>query len=110
MSYHSYYGCIGWLWWGMMPKKDKKIMFSIGENISKINKYPLIPNFGSKWILPPLTGTSSTWVYGKHNIYSFVIELGYDEFAPTDPKIVINMCKNHTGVNLYLCERALTVK
>lgn len=110
MSYHTYYGCVGWLWWGLMPRNDKKIMFSIGENISKINKYPLIPNFGSNSILPPLIGPSSTWMYGKHYIFSFVIELGYDELAPTDPEIVINMCKNHTGVNLYLCERALTLK
>ena len=82
-------------------------MFSIGENISKINKYRLIPGFGYKGILPPIIGASSSWIYGKYNIYSFLIELGYDEFAPIDPIIVHNMCKNHTGVNLYLCERAL---
>lgn len=107
LSYHTYAGVNGWFWWRLKPKNDDNIMFSIAENISQINKYRLIPSLGYKGILPPLIGSSTCWMYGKYNIYSFIIELGYDEFAPTDPVIVNNMCKNHTGVNLYLCERAL---
>jgi carboxypeptidase T len=108
MSYHTWLGCVNWAWWGLKPKKDKIEIYSIAENVSKINKYKVIPDFDNKTsILPQAVGPSGIWMYGKHNIFSFVIELGYDELAPTDPEIVFNMCKNHTGVNLYLCERAL---
>ena len=108
MSYHTWFGCVCWTWINKLKtRKDKIILYSIGENISKINKYELIPDLDYNDILPLMIGPSAYWMYMKHNIFSFVIELGYDELAPTDPEIVFNMCKNHTGVNLYLCERAL---
>jgi carboxypeptidase T len=109
LSYHTIRppGVIGWFWWRLKPKNDYNIMFSIAENISQINKYK-----PSSWIgiLPPRIGTSSCWMYGKYNVYSFIIELKGNETAPTDPVIVNNMCKDHVGVNLYLCERALLLK
>jgi carboxypeptidase T len=109
LSYHTYNrsGLTVWFWWRLKPKNDDNIMFSIAENISQINKYEI-----KSWrgILPPRIGTSTCWMYGKYNVYSFLIELKGNETAPTDPVIVNNMCKDHVGVNLYLCERALLLK
>ncbi|MCK4365819.1 MAG: hypothetical protein KAW45_07190 [Thermoplasmatales archaeon] len=110
VSYHTYYPYIAYPWaYSNLPTKDEDLFFSIGENISKINKYP---NFGKRnwpvyWrLIGGCTGASEDWLYGEHNILAFLIELG-KEHAPKDPETVINMCRNHTGVHLYLCERAL---
>lgn len=109
LSYHTYNrtGLNVWFWWRLKPKNDNNIMYSIAENISHINKYGFLSWGG---VLPPLIGSSTCWMYGKYNVYSFFIELKGNESAPTDPVIVNNMCKDHVGVNLYLCERALLLK
>ena len=41
--------------------------------------------------------------------HEVLIELGRTR-APTNPNVVFEICRAHTGVNLYLSERALTTK
>ena len=110
ISYHSY-GQIIFFPWLYITKltKDENLFRSIGEDIANINKYELrgltnyiFPRYGS-------LGTSEDWLYGAHDILSFLIELGRTR-APTNPNVVFEICRAHTGVNLYLSERALTTK
>ncbi len=113
VSYHTYYPFIAYPWtYSNLPTKDEDLFFSIGENISKINEYP---NYGKRnwpfyWrLIGGYTGSSEDWLYGEHNILAFLIELG-KAHAPKDPETIINMCRNHTGVNLYVCERSLALQ
>jgi hypothetical protein len=111
ISYHSYgeYIFIPWCYTSK-PTKDEQVFVSIGENISSINKYDLVPVNEPRFpIFPRSIGLSEDWLYGEHNILAFLIELG-TSFAPTNTSQVMNLCQMHTGVNLYVCERALVLQ
>ena len=111
ISYHSY-GQIVFFPWIYCSKltKDEILFRSIGRDITNINKYEL--RGLTHYIFPRYNGalgTSEDWLYGVHRILSFLIELGRTR-APKDPDVVFEICKAHTGVNLYISERALTIK
>jgi hypothetical protein len=107
LSYHSSGEIMFYPWYHTSKKApDEKTYLSIGENMSKINKYQLLT--GGDYIIPRLGGTLGTfenWAYGKHNIISFTMELCRKR-VPTNPNIVLNTCIKHVGVDLYICERA----
>jgi len=107
LSYHSYSEVMFYPWYHTSKKAPHEDIFlSIGENMSKINKYRLYT--GGDYIIPRLGGTLGTfenWAYGKHNILAFTMEL-CRERIPTNPTIVLDTCIKHVGVNLYLCERS----
>lgn len=107
LSYHSFKEVMFYPWYHTSKKSPHEDLYiSIGENMSKINKYQLLT--GKDYIIPRLGGTLGTyenWAYGKHNIISFTMELCRTR-VPKDPEIVIDTCIKHVGVNLYICERA----
>jgi carboxypeptidase T len=111
LSYHSYSEIILFPWCHTTQKTpDEDLFLSIGENISRIDKYRLIP--GSDYLIPRLggnLGTSENWLYGEHGIIAFTMEL-CKRRAPTNPAVVFDTCFKHVGVNLYVCERAPTVE
>jgi len=107
LSYHTYGAVIFYPWFHTStPAPYYEKFISIGENITKINKYrlykssniPIIKNLGTP-------GTSENWLYGEHGILSFTVELGNKTYAPSNPNIVTDMCIKHVGVNNYVCER-----
>ena len=110
-SYHSYGEFLFFPWTHSSQRTPHEALFqSIGENISRINGYYLylgestiIPRFGGT------LGTSENWLYGMREILSYTIEL-CRERAPTNPDVVFRVCLTHVGVNMYLCERSLTVE
>jgi len=111
ISYHSYSEVMFYPWYHTSkPAPDEDLFISIGENMSKINNYRLLK--GGNYIIPRLGGTLGTvenWLYGKFRIIAFTIELCRTR-APTDPNIVLDTCLKNTGVDLYICERALNLK
>jgi carboxypeptidase T len=111
LSYHSYSEIILFPWCHTTQKTpDEDLYLSIGENISRINKYRLIP--GSDYIIPRLggnLGTSENWLYGEKGIIAFTMELCKTR-APTNPAVVLDTCLKHVGVNLYVCERAPNIE
>jgi carboxypeptidase T len=111
LSYHSYSEIILFPWCHTTQKTpDEDLYLSIGENISRIDKYRLIP--GSDYLIPRLggnLGTSENWLYGEHGIIAFTMEL-CKRRAPTNPAVVLDTCVKHVGVNLYVCERAPTIE
>ena len=110
LSYHSYSEIILFPWCHTTQKTpDEDLFLSIGENISRIDKYRLIP--GSDYLIPRLggnLGTSENWLYGEHGIIAFTMEL-CKRRAPTNSAIVIDTCIKHVGVNLYVCERGPSI-
>ena len=111
ISYHTYSELIFYPWYHTTkPTPDEDLYISIGDNISKINKYRLLKNYN--YIIPRYGGTLGTvenWLYGKYKIISFTIEL-CKAYAPTNPSVVFDTCLKNTGVDLYICERALNLK
>jgi len=114
LSYHSYSEVIMYPWTHTSLKTpDEDLFISIGENISKIDKYRLLINGwrNKSYIIPRFSGTlgtSENWLYGERGIISYTMELCKTR-APTDPNVVYDYCLKHVGVNLYVCERSWTV-
>jgi carboxypeptidase T len=110
LSYHTYSEIMFYPWYHTSkPTPDENLFISIGENMSRINKYPLLT--GKKYIIPRYGGTLGTvenWLYGKYKIIAFTIELCKTR-APTDPAVVLDTCLKNTGVDLYICEKALNL-
>ncbi|MFW6149138.1 MAG: M14 family zinc carboxypeptidase [Atribacterota bacterium] len=107
LSYHSFSEVIFYPWMHTSrPTPDEDLFISVGENISKINKYRLV--VGKNYKIPRYggtLGTSENWLYGEIGILSYTIELCSTR-APDDPEIVHEVCLTHVGVNLYVCERS----
>jgi carboxypeptidase T len=106
LSYHCFGSIIFYPWFHTgQPTPDHETFMSVGENISKINKYelfihpkiPFIKYYGN-------LGISENWLYGKHKIIAFLIEIEGTSFEPKDPELVFNICWKHVGVNHYICE------
>lgn len=105
ISYHSYGGLILYPWgYTLVPPEDKPLFVSIGENISLINGYLLSQSV----YLYPTVGDTTDWMYGIYGVYALTIELG-ESFAPEDPLVLRELCVNHTAVNLYVCQRVLSL-
>jgi len=110
LSYHCYGEIIFYPWThttGRTPDED--LYISIGENMSKINKYRL---YEGRTLIPILggnIGTSDNWLYGVRGIIAYTIELCRSR-APTDPVVVLDACFKHVGVGLYVCERASSIQ
>ena len=115
LSYHSYGEVMMYPWMHTsLPTPDEELFISIGKNMSKINKYELLKDgFRNKTYLLPrfggTLGTSENWLYGEHGIIAYTMELCKTR-APTDQNLVYDYLVKHVGVNLYACERSLTVE
>jgi len=111
ISYHTYSELIFFPWYHTSKRTpDEDLFISIGENMSKINKYRLL--ISNNYIIPRYGGTLGTvenWLYGKYKIIAFTIELCKTR-APTEPAIVFDTCLKNVGVDLLICERALNLK
>ena len=111
LSFHSYSEVMFYPWMHTSkPAPHEDLFISIGDNMSKINKYFLY--VGGQYIIPRYggtLGTSENWLYRERGILSYTIEL-CKQRAPTNPTVVYNVCLTHVGVNLYVCERSWTVE
>ncbi len=107
MSYHSGTELIFYPWMHTTAKTPHEKLFkTLGEGISQISGYPLWT--GSDSLIPRLggtLGTSENFLYGKHKIIAYTIELS-NSYAPSNPNTVKKICVSHIGVHLYLCEQA----
>jgi len=116
LSYHDYGEWMIFPWMHSSRWVPHERLFrSIGENMSRINKYELkiYGQYGTQeYIIPRYCGTigsSENWLYGRQRIIAYTVEL-CPYRAPNNPTIVYSACYRHVGVNLYICERSWTVE
>ena len=116
LSYHDYGEFMIFPWMHSSQKTPHESLFrSIGENMSKINKYDLkiYGQYGEReYLIPRFQGTpgsSENWLYGEHEIIAYTMEL-CKRRPERDESKVLDACWKHVGVNLYVCERAQTVE
>lgn len=115
LSYHDYGEFMLFPWMHTSRHTPHELLFrSIGENMSKINKYDLriYGQYGEReYLIPRYQGTpgsSENWLYGEHDILAFTMELCKRRPERYEP-YVLDACWKHVGVNLYVSERAQTV-
>jgi hypothetical protein len=83
--------------------------------MTAINGYELriYGQYGEReYLIPRLQGTpgsSENWLYGEHEIIAYTVELCSRRTEYNYDK-VIDACWKHVGVNLYVAERAQTIK
>jgi len=105
ISYHTFGELVLYPWrFTTFPTKDKSVFVSIGNNITTINGYTL----GQSIELYPTLGDDNDWLYGRHNVLAYTIELG-TSYAPGNPDVLLDMCQKHLLVNLYVCEQVGTL-
>ena len=116
LSYHDYGEWMIFPWMHSSRWTPHERLFrSIGENMSRINKYELkiYGQYGTQeYLIPRFCGTigsSENWLYARRNIIAYTMEL-CPHRAPSNPSIVYSACYRHVGVNLYVCERSWTVE
>jgi carboxypeptidase T len=116
LSYHDWGEWMIFPWMHTSRWVPHEVLFrSIGRNISQINKYELriYGQFGTReYLIPRYCGTpgsSENWLYGKHRIIAYTVEL-CEQRPEWIPEKVLDACWKHVGVNLYVCERSLTVE
>ncbi len=106
VDYHTTGEKIIYPWsWTRDPPLDEPLFLSVAENISQINGYEIIQ--GSWWYY--ILGCSKDWLYAEHGVFSFVIELcnSSGPSAPKDKELILQICKTHLLVNLYVAERTI---
>jgi carboxypeptidase T len=102
ITYHTYGELVLYPWgFTTLPVKDQPVFVSIGENITRINNYTFSQSIG----LYPTLGDACDWLYARHDVLAFTIELGKNQ-APSDPEVLAQICSTHADVNLYVCQRA----
>jgi hypothetical protein len=116
LSYHDYGEWMIFPWMHTSLHTPHEALFrSIGENMSRINKYELriFGQYGSQeYLIPRFCGTpgsSENWLYGEHEILSYTIEL-CSRRPEKIPSRVLDACWKHVGVNLYICERSENIE
>ncbi len=110
ISYHSYGQFIFYPWMHTSkPVPDEKTFLSLGENMSRIDGYTLYT--GKTYLVPRYggtLGTSENFLYRTCGAYAFTVELCLER-APTNAQVMYTTCLRQTEVQLYLCQRALSL-
>jgi hypothetical protein len=109
LNFHNYGEQIYWPWmWTLELPPDEDLFCHVAERMSKFNGY----NFRNMSERaqdqlsrhPPVDGDSNDWMYGKHGILAYTIELGTQFIAPEEE--MIEICRLQLGSNLYVVEVA----
>jgi carboxypeptidase T len=116
LSYHDFGEFMLFPWMHTSKHVPHEALYrSIGENMSRINKYELriYGLYGTReYIIPRycgVPGSSENWLYGERGIIAYTIELCRTR-PEKNPDRVLDACWKHVGVNLYVCERSWTVE
>jgi hypothetical protein len=109
LNYHTYAEEIYWPWmWTLELPPDEELFCFLAKGMAKFNGYGYRDMSERRQEElsrhPPVDGDSNDWMYGKHDILSFTIELG-TQFIPPEEEM-LNLCKLHLGLNLFISEVA----
>ncbi len=109
MNFHTYAEKIYWPWmWTLELTPDEDIFCFLAEGMAKFNGYGYrnMSDRAQQELSrhPPVDGDSNDWMYGKHQILSYTIELGTQFILPEDE--IVQLCKINLGANLLVVEAA----
>ncbi|MCK5559351.1 MAG: zinc carboxypeptidase, partial [Thermoplasmata archaeon] len=109
LNYHTYAETIYWPWmWTLELTPDEELFCHLAKGMNKFNGYEYRDMSERRQEElsrhPPVDGDSNDWMYGKHGILAYTIELG-TQFIPPEEEI-IPLCKLHLGSNLLVAEVA----
>jgi hypothetical protein len=109
LNFHTYGDVIYWPWmWTLELPPDEELYFQLAKGMSNFNGYGyrnMSERAQSEFSRhPPVDGDSNDWMYGKHNILAYTIEIG-TQFIPPASEIP-DICRLHLGANLYIVEVA----
>lgn len=118
MDYHSAANhiCYGWAWNHDHPLPEEPIMSSIAQGISNMTGYVI-----KRGSMSMIFGNMRDWMSSEHGVLAFAMELprtkadrplldilhGNRHPLPWKNIPILEMCKTHVLVNLYLAERAM---
>jgi hypothetical protein len=109
LNFHTYGNKIYWPWmWTLELPPDEELYCHLAKGMSRFNNYEYrnmserAQNQLSRH--PPVDGDSNDWMYGKHGILAYTIEIG-TQFIPPEDEIE-DICKLHLGANLLVVEVA----
>lgn len=102
ISYHTYGDWILYPWgYTSDPSPSEGLFEHVGQELSNFNGYEVMQAVD----LYPTSGDVTDWLYGKHNVIAYTLELGSEEHRPPEENI-INISMLNLPCNLYLAEMA----
>jgi hypothetical protein len=107
---HTFKGTIYWPWmFTLQLPEDEDTFMRIAEGMNVFNGYDYRDmsdrNQQTFSRHPPVDGDSNDWMYGKHGILSYTIELGYNGFIPPEDEL-LGIVADNLGANLHAIEVA----
>ena len=107
---HTFKGTIYWPWmFTLQLPEDEDTFKRIGVEMNVFNGYEYRDmsdrNQQTYSRHPPVDGDSNDWMYGKHGVISYTIELGWNQFIPGEEELAGIVAEN-LGANLVAIEEA----
>ncbi len=107
---HTFKGTIYWPWmFTLQLPEDEETFERIAREMNVFNGYEFRDmddrNQQSYSRHPPVDGDSNDWFYGKHDVISYTIELGWNMFIPAEEELTGIVAEN-MGANLVAIEEA----
>ncbi len=107
---HTFKGTIYWPWmFTLQLPEDEDTFTRIAVEMNVFNGYGYRDmserNQQTYSRHPPVDGDSNDWMYGKHDIISYTIELGYNMFIPGEEEL-LGIIHDNLGANLVAIEEA----
>ena len=110
LNFHTWTGSIYWPWMFtlQLPPDEATFMeLAVGMNVFNGYTYRDMSERNQQTFSrhPPVDGDSNDWMYGKHNILAYTIELGWNVFIPDEEELAGIVAEN-LGANLFAIEAA----
>jgi hypothetical protein len=110
LNFHTWTGSIYWPWmFTLQLTADEDTFTRIAAGMNVFNGYEYRDmadrNQGTFSRHPPVDGDSNDWMYGKHDILSYTIELGYNMFIPGEDEL-LGIIAGNLGANLLAIEES----
>jgi hypothetical protein len=110
LNFHTFKGTIYWPWmFTLQLPEDEDTFTRVAKGMNVFNGYEYRDmsdrNQQTFSRHPPVDGDSNDWMYGKHNILSYTIELGYNSFIAPEEEL-LGIIEDNVGANLYVIEES----
>jgi hypothetical protein len=110
MNFHTYTGSIYWPWMFTLQLPADEVTYKeLAKEMHAFNGYTFRDmserNQQTFSRHPPVDGDSNDWMYGKHGILAYTIELGYNSFIPPEEEL-LGIVADNIGANLFVIDVA----